>query len=185
MILKDASNPSEPRVVARKELPYYFDVTSNPPRVKKRTRDQTANNGPSPKIRRKASYPDLVTAPTAQLEVAPLPEDIEPQTPREQIAGETPDRNYSRQRTIRHVPPISEHEQQSPNSVQCPPPAISHPPLTSPAPHLRDVHPRRGSAWGGNKIWLAGEHFPAGSPLFARFGSSVAKTVSRVVMLGL
>jgi uncharacterized small protein (DUF1192 family) len=41
VILKDASNPSEPIEVARKELPYTFDVKSSKPRIKEPASDQT------------------------------------------------------------------------------------------------------------------------------------------------
>ena len=155
VILKDENHPSGPRVVVEKELPYYFDVmVKPPPRNKKRTNDEIehANAGPSSKRRRTNSLsPD--TAFTT-LEAVPHPEDIEPQTPREQITREIPARDHAQRRTIR--PHLS---------------GVPRPPL------LRDVHPRRGSTCGGNRIWLAGADFPADLTLFARFGGLIAETV--------
>ena len=193
VVLKDPSDPSGPRVVAKKEIPYYFDVIAKPPpRNKKRTNNETEHNniGPSRKSRRTKSL-DPANTFTVQLEAVPHPEGIETQTPQEQmVVEELPDRDYARQRTIRHVSSMgqSQHHQQSPNDVQCLPPAnpasrLSNVPTA--APRLQAVHPRCGSASGGAEIWLFGANFPDNLTLFVRFGASVAKTVSRIIVLGL
>ena len=59
VILKNVSNPSKPRVVSRKELPYSFDVRSSRLRVKGPTSDQTqqVNIGPSSNIHRGTGLP--------------------------------------------------------------------------------------------------------------------------------
>ena len=44
-------------------------------------------------------------------------------------------------------------------------------------PTLTDVNPESGSITGGARIWLKGFDFPALFPLFARFGTTVVRTV--------
>ena len=191
VVLKDPKDPSGPRVVAQKEIPYFFDVIAKPPpRNKKRTNDEMEgdNIGPSRKRRRTKSLCPATTF-TAQLEVAPHPEGIDPQTPQEpMVVGELPDRDYTR-RTIRHVSSTDQsQQQQSPSDVQCLPPANPAPRLSSVptiAPRLQAVHPRHGSASGGAEIWLFGADFPDNLTIYARFGASVAKTVSHIIVLGL
>jgi len=45
-------------------------------------------------------------------------------------------------------------------------------------PTLTHVNPESGSTTGGTVIWLAGIDFPVRFPVFARFGTSVVRTVS-------
>jgi len=49
-----------------------------------------------------------------------------------------------------------------------------------PTPTLTEVNPESGSVTGGARIWLKGIDFPALFPLFARFGTTVVPTVSRI-----
>ena len=58
------------------------------------------------------------------------------------------------------------------------------PSVPTAAPRLQAIHPRRGSASGGEVIWLYGADFPNNLTFFARFGASVAKTVSHIIVLG-
>ena len=49
-----------------------------------------------------------------------------------------------------------------------------------PTPTLTEVNPESGPITGGVRIWLKGIDFPALFPLFARFGTTVVPTVSRM-----
>ena len=104
VILKDASNPFEPMEVARKELPYFFDVRPSKPRVKEPTRtsdrDQTQPTtiGALSNIRCGAEYPGPATTPSPP--------------PRERLG----------QRTNGHVSSVDEYE--TPSNVQRLPSAI-------------------------------------------------------------
>lgn len=49
-----------------------------------------------------------------------------------------------------------------------------------PTPTLTEVNPESGPITGGARIWLKGINFPALFPLFARFGTTVVATVSRM-----
>ena len=49
-----------------------------------------------------------------------------------------------------------------------------------PTPTLTEVNPESGPVTGGARIWLKGIDFPALFPLFARFGTTVVATVSRM-----
>ena len=186
VVLKDPSDPSGPRVVAKKEIPYYFDVMSKPPpQNKKRTNDETerGNTGPSRKRRRTKSLSPATTF------TAPHPEGIESQTPQEWMIEEPPDQDYPGQLTIRYISSMDQSQQnQGPDDTRCLPPANPAsrlPSVPTAPPRLQAVHPRRGSTSGGAEIWLSGADFPDNLTLFARFGASVAKTVSRVIVLGL
>ena len=72
-----------------------------------------------------------------------------------------------------------------PNAVKSPSRAIS--PLRTDsecASALTDVNPDSGSLTGGARIYLIGRDFPAHFPLFARFGTSVVRTVSLLIACG-
>jgi hypothetical protein len=58
--------------------------------------------------------------------------------------------------------------------------AWSRPPTpdTDRTPILTEVSPELGPLAGGSRIWLKGQDFPDLFPLFARFGTAVASTVS-------
>ena len=56
------------------------------------------------------------------------------------------------------------------------PPQTDGGPTTSPT--LIGVHNKRGPPTGDEIVWLTGNNFPAHFPLYARFGTSVARTVS-------
>jgi hypothetical protein len=49
-----------------------------------------------------------------------------------------------------------------------------------PSATLTEVNPESGPITGGARIWLKGINFPSIFPLFARFGTSVVPTVSRM-----
>jgi len=67
-----------------------------------------------------------------------------------------------------------------PRNVTKPPNQVIVPPRTDGEcdPTLTQVNPEYGSTTGGAVIWLAGNDFPVRFPLFARFGTSVVRTVS-------
>ncbi len=163
MILKDPSNPEEPIEVARKKLPYSFDVRSSRPRIKEPTSDQTqrTNISPPPNIRRGAKQVGPIATPPrpppAQLAAGPHSESIEGQIQQEQLAGEVADREPAGQRTNGHVPSIGEPNQQSPSDLQRLPSAIPvfHP-FGVPKPTLL-VQPRRGSSGGEDRDSLEGD----------------------------
>ena len=92
VILKDASNPSEPIEVARKYLPYSFDVNSS----------------------RKVKRPSPAATPSAQ-PVAGLQEGDEGQI---RGAGGLPDHERAGQRTNAHVSPMNEPSQQGASDLQ-------------------------------------------------------------------
>ena len=66
---------------------------------------------------------------------------------------------------------------------------VGQPPLQAlrtdgePTPTLTEVNPESGPTAGGARIWLKGIDFPRIFPLFARFGTAVVPTVSRMVGL--
>ena len=133
MILKDTSNPSEPIVVAREDLPYSFDVMSK------------SRPCLSPEIRRRVNTSPVATL-AAQSEAGLHAEGIELQTQREQVAGGILAHDQARQRTVGHVSFIVEPEQRSPSDVQRSPLVI---PVTH--PHVRLAPDRRGSSCGGDE----------------------------------
>jgi len=161
VILKDVSHPSQPIEVARQEPPYSFDVRSSKPRIKEPTSDQTqqANIDASSEIRRGTKYPDPAAAPSpppeVQLEAGPHLEGIERPARREQMAGETSDRDHA---TNGHILSIGESEQQSPSDVQHLPSAIPvfHPSCAPKPPLAQDVQPRHGSCGGEDRDSLEG-----------------------------
>ena len=71
----------------------------------------------------------------------------------------------------------------APQEVIKPPSQAIAPPRTDGecAPTLTQVNPESGSTTGGAVIWLAGNDFPAHFPLYARFGTTVVRTVSSLV----
>ena len=144
MILKDTSNPSEPRLVARKDLPYFFDVMSRRSRIRQPSRDQISPSL-SHEIRRGVNTSPVTTL-AAQSEAELHTEGIELQTQWEQVAGGVLAHDQARQGTIGHVSPIVEPEQWSPNDIQ-------HPPFEIPVTHsrVRLAPDCRGSSCGGDE----------------------------------
>jgi len=114
--------------MARKELPYSFDVRPQP---------QQANIGASPKSRRTKKKPPLV----------------QPRHP-----GGIKRQTHAGQRTSGHVSSIGEPEQQSPSDVQRLASAIpvSHPSCMPKPPLVQDVQPRNGSSGGEDRDSLEG-----------------------------
>ena len=165
MILKDASDPSEPIEVARKNLPYSFDVRSSKPRIKEPTSDQMQrpNISPSSDIRRGAKRLGLIATPSslpsAQLAAGPHSESNEGQMRREQIAGKLPGRERAGQRMNGYVSCIGESKQQSPSDPQRLPSAIPvfHPSgVPKPTLLVQGVQLRRGSSGGKDRDSLEG-----------------------------
>ena len=154
MILKDASNPLEPIEVARKELPYSFDVRSTKGLTSHHT--QQANIGSSSSVRRKAKRPcPAATLSPAQLVAGPHPEDVERQIRRESVAAVLPDCERAGQRT--NLQP----EQQGLSDLQRLPSVIS-PSHTStvPNPPLL-VQSQHGPSGGEERDRLEFGQFPA------------------------
>ena len=163
--LKDASNLPGPIQVARKELPYTFDVRSSVPRTKGPTNchTQQANIGSSSNVSRKAKRPcPAATSPptfSAQRVVRPHPQGIEEQIRREPVAGGLPERQRAGRRTNGHVSPMSEPKQQVPIDLQRLPSAIPvfhFSGLPRPSLLVQEVQPRRGSSGGEDRGSLEG-----------------------------
>ena len=136
VVLKDARDPSRPIEVARKELPYSFDVRSSKPRIKQPTGDQN--------VRRGARHlgPAAIPSPPATSQLAMELEEIK------HMAGEFPDRERAELRTRGHVSSISESEQQEISELQCLPFAI---PVPNPALLVREVRPQHDSPGGEDR----------------------------------
>ena len=168
VVLKDPKDPSGPRVVATKKIPYYFDVTARSlPRNKKRTNAEAEhdNIGPSRKRRRTKSLSPATTF-TTQLEVVPQQEGIEPQMPQGRMVGE-----------LWSIMDHPQRQQQGLNDAQNLLPADAVPRLPStPLPHIRSS----GSA-GGAEIWLFGADLPENLMPFAR-DASVPETVRHILV---
>jgi hypothetical protein len=152
VILKDASDPSKPIEVARKELPYSFDVKSSKPRIKGPTSDQTqrANTGTSSSsIRRGARRPGPAATPSlpASFQLAMEPE-------RQEMTGEIPDHAHAGQRMSGLVSSIGESENHNPSDVQCLPsaiPVVLPSGLPKPALLVQDLQPQHGSSGSGDR----------------------------------
>ena len=146
MVLKDARDPSKPIEVARKELPYSFDVRSSKPRVKQPTGDQAqqANIGPSSNVRRGARHlgPATIPSPPASSRLAMEPGEIK------HMAGEFPDRERAEQRTRGHVSSISKSEQKNHSELQRLPFAI---PVPKRALLVQEVRPQHDSPGGEDR----------------------------------
>jgi len=172
VILKDASDPSKPIEVVRKELPYSFDVRSSRPRIKEPTGDQTqqANINTSSNIRRGAKHPGPAATPSppASFELALGPER------QEEMAGDIQGREHADQRMSGHVSSIGDSGQQSPSDVQRLPPAIPVRPsgAPKPAPLVQDRQPQHGSSGSGDMDSPGGGQ---GSVATMRSGGSSAR----------
>ena len=158
MILKDASNPSEPIEVAKKELPYSFEVRSAKP-INEPTGDQRqqTNIGASSSIRRgrRAKHPGPAATPSPPASFRPAiglhPEGTERRIQPGQMAGEIPDCERVGQHSSSHVSSIDEPEKQSLGDLRH---LLSATPVSRfsrmPKPPLL-VQPRRGSSGGGGR----------------------------------
>ena len=61
------------------------------------------------------------------------------------------------------------------------PTAANHESIDEELPVLSHVNPRRGSTSGGDEIYLVVRNLPPTAVLYARFGSNIAATVSRLL----
>jgi hypothetical protein len=172
VILRDITPSAQPRIVVRKELPYCFEVVSKlPTQIKKRAHDQVEQETTLRNVRRRTDSSSPVTD---RLGGTPRSTVEQPQVIPQPVAGTPSGCPEQAAILIRRASA----------SLPSPPANTVRAPLTTSVfnpfigtPFLFDVHPLRSSVLGGQRVWLAGSHFPTSAPLFVRFGASIAKAV--------
>ena len=183
-----SEDESQKHIVAQSLLPFSFNVVPKVPAAQgKRKRAPVEQDGdslaPEPRsVRRRMDCTNIPAQinPPGNEQIHHPPSDIDCQ--------DAPEAVQSSEGSTSSSPPLepplvpSQSAGSSSDAIKPPNQAVL-PPRTEGecTPTLTEVNPETGSITGGATIWLKGMDFPALFPLFARFGTAVVPTVSKLI----